>query len=137
MSPDPADIAELRAAIANPAALVPRGDESETIAHWSALAVLAALGSRLLPRGGEGRTEWGNRFQLRGHLGGFGPSINGLLSEATARARHADLVGRLAHRAGDPLDVVLAELVRRTITRFPDGSELVGPWLNVEEGTKP
>jgi hypothetical protein len=91
----------------------PLHDEMDAVSEqvvFTMERLLAALGSRLLPRGGEERTEQGwstsDPAEVHRYLS-YG--VNGL-----------------PYRKPDR---------RRTITRFPDGSELVGPWLNVEEGT--
>jgi hypothetical protein len=79
---------------------------------YRARTILAALGSRLLPRGGEERQIWRTRR---------------LLGEGAAICYSREYAERFMD-AGHVL-------VTATLTRFPDGSELVGPWLNVEEGT--
>jgi hypothetical protein len=87
------------------------GMVSQTEHRKNARAVLAALGSRLLPRGGVQLTRRGTRI-------GDGSVLT--LDEAAGRY------------------TLYAESRRvRTVTEWPDGSVLVGPWLSVEEGTKP
>jgi hypothetical protein len=88
-----------------------------------ARAVLAALGSRLLPRGGSSETK----YQITGAIQGkrwVWMAYVRTIGEAFESALNARQDGWSDFRAE-----------QRTITRFPDGSELVGPWLNVEEGT--
>lgn len=68
------------------------------------MTILAALAGRILPAGGEERTEkgWQSDGEVHRHLA-YG--VNGL-----------------PYRSPDR---------QRTVTKWPDGSELVGPWVDV------
>lgn len=124
MSPDPEDVELVALSLSSSRMLrdAPMSSWRMTIAH----VVLAALGSRLLPRGGSSETKYrvtgvvhGVRDVWMGYIRTIGEA-----SEACESALNARQEWWSDFRAE-----------QRTITRFPDGSELVGPWLNVEEGT--
>lgn len=82
-------------------------DDRRTGAEFIADAVLAALAGRLLPAGGSEQIEGG--YEMPGNMGVM--SLQGWSSHPPTH--------------------------RRTVTEWPDGSVLTGPWLPVEEGTQP
>jgi hypothetical protein len=104
----------------------PLHDEMDAVSEqvvFTMERLLAALGSRLLPRGGSSETK----YQITGAIQGkrwVWMAYVRTIGEAFESALNARQDGWSDFRAE-----------QRTITRFPDGSELVGPWLNVEEGT--
>jgi len=85
--------------------------------------LVAALAGRLLPAGGEERTEWrvttliGERHEMW-EVAFTGKEAADLLRQAKAQKHRTD-----------------PRLWRHTITTYADGSVLTGPWVNVEEGS--
>lgn len=112
-TPDPADVELVERALTEWSADW-RGepDPNREAAHV-AVAALAAAG-RLQPAGGETRTEWAVRWPK------LDPDPRALHPEYGPDAeQHAR--GRVGRNRG-------TELYRRTVTTYPDGSTLTGPW---------
>jgi hypothetical protein len=85
--------------------------EMEDWDEHMARVALAALAGRLLPAGGQTRTEWG-RTNPVGEV------------YLCCLPRQVGVYGCTPHHSH-----------RRVVTAFPDERELVGPWVNVEEGS--
>jgi hypothetical protein len=85
------------------------------------LLALAGAAGRLLPEGGEERTDWRVVYEYIN-----GTRSTGIVFADEAAARHTT-----ARPLGDV--VVAIELSCRTVRTFPDGSEWIGVWREVTE----
>lgn len=94
----------------------------------NARAVLAALAGRLLPAGGEERTEWRVTYAFE--------EAHRVVSRERSYSNRTEAQMRTELAAARELGNAVDRVLRRTVTEWPDGSVLTGPWLPVEEGTQ-